>query len=180
MSGEIEAAIEMAEDWEDDGGGREHKATKAARAELAALQEENARLLGNQEAARILERDCAALRADNARLRAALEGLYRHTKNNVQICGLNEAARAALSTKPVGESVTPAPAGAFVTLEQLREIEWESEGCDMDGGEAVVSSTCPACGGAHPKFAPNRPRLLGHAPDCWLAAAIRDAEKEKT
>ena len=31
-----------------------------------------------------------------AKLEAALDGLYQHTRNNYQICGLNEAAKAAL------------------------------------------------------------------------------------
>jgi hypothetical protein len=85
----------------------------------------------------------AALQADNARMRAALEGLYRHTKNNVQICGLNEAARAALSA--------PAPAGTFVTLPMLKQIDLAIH------------------------YAPPSPGVCD-----YIRAAIRDAEKEKT
>jgi hypothetical protein len=41
---------------------------------------------------------------ENKALREALSGLYDHTKNDMQICGLNEVAQAALAQ-------TPAPAG---------------------------------------------------------------------
>jgi hypothetical protein len=123
----------------------------------------------------VAEKDAeiAELRVGNARMREALD----QAGKELGVPQPGYPAPVANAAKIIADALsTPAPAGAVVTLEQLREIEWESEGCDMDGGEAVVSSTCPACGGAHPKFAPNRPRLLGHAPDCWLAAAIRDAE----
>lgn len=36
------------------------------------------------------------LQAENERLRKALKGLYEHTKNNYQICGLNQTAKQAL------------------------------------------------------------------------------------
>jgi hypothetical protein len=36
------------------------------------------------------------LRAENRELREALDALHQHTKNNYQICGLNEKAKAAL------------------------------------------------------------------------------------
>ena len=41
-----------------------------------------------------------------AELEAALDGLYQHTRNNYQICGLNEVARAALAGK---EATNDAP-----------------------------------------------------------------------
>jgi hypothetical protein len=43
------------------------------------------------------QKRCAAAEARVERLETALRGLYEHTKNNYQICGLNEAARAALA-----------------------------------------------------------------------------------
>jgi hypothetical protein len=42
------------------------------------------------------DRHIAALEAENAKLRTALEKLYNHTKNNYQICGLNHIAKEAL------------------------------------------------------------------------------------
>lgn len=39
------------------------------------------------------------LMEQNAALVAALKGLYEHTKNNHNICGLNEQARALLADK---------------------------------------------------------------------------------
>ena len=58
---------------------------------------------------------------------------------------------------------TPAPAGKFVTLEQLREIEWSA---NEDGWPA-----CPACGGL---------QGCAHKETCWLAAALRKCIEEET
>jgi hypothetical protein len=77
-----------------------------------------------------------------------------------------KAVRFALSTKPEGRVCNPhAPAGAFVTnspagyvtLEQLREIEW---------APPSPYGRCPACSDGYGL----------HAPDCWLDAAIKKAE----
>ncbi len=52
-----------------------------------------------------------------------------------------------------------------VALEQLREIEWAT------GTGNISDSWCLAC---------DREIAVGHAPDCWLAAKIREAEASLT
>jgi len=129
-------------------GRSDEQHVSAARAELAALREENERLREfvnfTADAGKADHMDVAVFVKHAVRLRAALS--------------------------------SPAPAGAFVPLQQLREIEWESEGCCSQGGELTSFAACPACGGAEPRFEPNDPPILGHAEDCWLAAAIKRAE----
>jgi len=64
--------------------------------------------------------------------------------------------------KALGTHPNCAPSNmAVVLVERLREIEWCLPG---PGGQR-----CPVCCYMRD----------GHAPDCWLAAAIRDAEREK-
>ena len=126
-----------------------------ARAELAVLQATNARMReALDHAARCLT---AIAIADTEEGNECLKDV-RDTR---RFAGSKaEVAREALSTKPEGECVTPAPAGARVTLEQLLEIEW---------APPSPYSRCPVCA-----------RGYGlHADDCWLAAAILDAEGEK-
>ena len=62
--------------------------------------------------------------------------------------------------------------GAFVTLKRLQKIEWVAQ------SGYPKSGVCPACG----QFPPDctlslRPGVIGHKPTCWLAAAIKEAEK---
>ena len=92
-----------------------------------------------------LETKAAALQADNARMRGALDHAARSltaiaiaeteegneclkdVRDTRRFAGSKaEVAREALSTKPEGECATPAPAGAFVTLDFFKlavEIE---------------------------------------------------------
>jgi len=61
------------------------------------------------------------------------------------------------------QTLTGSPAGAFVTLEDLRKIEWADEN-EIAGIEHCY---CPACHGLEQD---------GHRADCWLAAKIKEAE----
>jgi len=102
--------------------------------------------------------ELAALREANARMREALAYAMEHM----------QLGRPDLVERDLSEGLsTPAPAGVFVTLEQLREIEWRWH--PTVNGEFL---RCPFCG--RWKDRPSR-QDNGHAPDCWLAAAIRDA-----
>jgi hypothetical protein len=58
---------------------------------------------------------------------------------------------------------TPDSKGAFVMLEELREIEWAATDCIRK-----YMRTCPACGG--------RKDEGGHEWDCWLSAKIKEAD----
>ncbi len=70
------------------------RAAEKAGAELEAVTAENSRLEATIAMLSVKEAWLDHLRI--AYLMAALEGLYEHTKNNKQICGLNEIAREAL------------------------------------------------------------------------------------
>ena len=85
--------------------------------------------------------ELAALREENARLREACRAF----------------AAEGISKDCAGEVVA-------VPIERLREIEWAAEGCDVRGGEVTTYEACPVCGGSHPRYGPNQPSLLGHAP----------------
>ena len=74
-------------------GGTEEAILNAATDTISDLRERNAEL-----AAQRLEADDRAYYEGRiAELEAALNALYEHTKNNRQICGLNERARAVLN-----------------------------------------------------------------------------------
>jgi len=133
-----------------------------------ALNELDVRLGGESELSNAARAELAVLQAANARMREVLRTISTpgpidgRLGQEAALELRRQMAIDAISTKPVGESVTPAPAGAFVTLEQLREIEWANRGREEN-------SWCPTCGGS---------MALGeHDDDCWLAAAILDAEK---
>ena len=88
--------------------------------------------------------ELAALEADNARMREALEESGRYVCKTVcesftaaggECCGLHKRIIAAL---------TGSPSGAFVTLEQLREIEWSFTRVHEEGAD-VTSGMCPVC-----------------------------------
>lgn len=141
--------------------------------------------------ARIARAELAALQADNARLRevllSAVAQLGTEDRNDQLCLELAGHIDAALSTKPEGESVTPAPAGAFVTLETC---EWSQMGpwdfsdvwetaCGQsfcfseDGGPGQDGvAFCCYCG---KKIVPVKAKELGEDEDD--TAAIRDAEK---
>jgi len=66
---------------------------------------------------------------------------------------------AALRTIPA--ALTGSPSGAFVTLEQLREIEWSFTRVHEEGAD-VTSGMCPVC------------EHESHTSDCWLAAKLKE------
>ena len=101
-----------------------------------------------------------ALEADNARMREALEESGRYvckttcesfTAAGGECCGLHKRIIAAL---------TGSPSGAFVTLEQLREL---ADG--FHGTDGLEIGLCPVCAAKE-----------SHTADCWLAAKIKEAE----
>ena len=117
--------------------------------------------------------ELAALRAENARMREALvharglagiiaadgnwagntwRGESRPSSTAIDLC---DEINLALSVSKDAVS----PRGAWLSAEQLREIEWARAGY------------CPAlCGGTESG--------RSHAPDCWLAAKIKQTEEK--
>ena len=96
----------------------------------------------------------AELEADNARKDGVLRYVITLGTGVGQLTHAIAHAEAAL---------TGSPAGAFVTLEDLRKIEWADEN-EIAGIEHCY---CPACHGLEQD---------GHRADCWLAAKIKEAE----
>jgi len=106
----------------------------------------------------------AELEADNARMRKALDGLCRaieHGDENRYAIVVQDGRKALLPK--IQAALTGSPAGAFVTLEDLRKIEWADEN-EIAGIEHCY---CPACHGLEQD---------GHRADCWLDAKIKEAE----
>jgi hypothetical protein len=124
--------------------------------------------------------------ADNARLAKANENLRSAMKNGIVKAVELELAEDSLSTKPEGESVTPAPAGVVVTLETCEWTQMDSwdfsdswdTGCghsfsfgDGGPGEDWINYCC-YCG---KKIVPVKAKEFGEEGEDDTAA-IRDAE----
>jgi hypothetical protein len=174
MSGEIERALGWFANTARDESAKACAA--AARAELAALQADNVRLQScmkkagmiafmhngtPEEVADHYKRIMDENDAENARLAKAIKEARRAVLRNPDSIAKSVYLRQEAVNILDAALSTPAPAGAVVTLAQLREIEWA-------GGLLPV---CPACHYGQDDGP--------HAQNCWLAAAILDAEGEK-
>ena len=111
--------------------------------------------------------ELAALKERMTRLEAALQDTYEVVSEE---CGnLEHGSLGYIVAAQVRERLHDAHTDAItdtlsdtvpVERARLREIEWESE-------DLCQRAACPACFNA---------RMDGHAPDCWLAAAIANGD----
>ena len=115
--------------------------------------------------------ELSRLRARVAELEAALKGYQSlPLARKFDHCGAMNATQ--LEERDIYLRVTAkalsalASRSGLVTVERdrLREIEWASVQADGHGGWWNV---CPAC---------SQPKVLGHAPGCWLGAACEALE----
>lgn len=92
------------------------------------------------------------LENENVKLREALEGLYEHTRNNYQICSLNERARDALAACARNDLQARLRAALFSVHESqpnpAGEELFKPQDDDTigDGFGSEWSAWCPMCG----------------------------------
>jgi len=134
-----------------------------ARTELAALRAENEQLHAERRRNAIagqatMEEAYATIQAQ-ARQIAALREALHYVLEHLEL------KRPDLAAKDAAEALSSVPPSSMrlVPLEGLREIEWA--GWD----ETLQVPCCPAC-------MTTQGLGDGHAPDCWLAAAIAGKE----
>ena len=111
-----------------------------------------------------MEAELLALEADNARKAGEIEE-WRGLIGRILRESLSRADVISAVHAIDANAITGAPSGAFVTLEQLKAIEWQGPRIQTEAFDCVY---CPACKG----------RIGHHESDCWLSAKLKEVGDE--